>query len=328
MSCVIAPLALPFCGWLAMVNVVVRVPERAWAVLAAVLSLVLGGVGVLLAAAGWPLDELSSFLGITVVVVLLAALLRAQRAREAALVRERVAASREEQAQQRLHLARDMHDLVGHGLSAIAVQSSTARMALQAGQVDTALTAVSAVEAGSRETMAGVRALLALLREEEPQASRVPAPGLDDLPVLIKELHAVADIDLQVQEGLELAPSVGLCVYRVVQESLTNALKHSPGGRVSVRVMDVEGILVVEVADDGPRVAPFVGYGVGRTVATQGSGLGLRGMRERVGAQGGTLSAANREGGGWLVRATLPHPATPKPVLDPSGPASTNGVGA
>jgi signal transduction histidine kinase len=226
--------------------------------------------------------------------------IRTQRFRSELLARERVSTLQQEWARQRLALARDLHDLVGHGLSTIAVQSSTARLALQADRAGTALAAVTAVEKGSRDTMAGVRELLELLIEDaeepvDPSRSRRPAPGLSDIAALVAELPDVVSVDLDLQPGLSPAPVVGLCAFRVVQEALTNAVRHAPGAAVRVRVHSQGGALVVEVTDDG---AGSGGPG--------GAGFGLRGMRERLNALGGTLTAGPMTGGGWQLRAELP----------------------
>jgi signal transduction histidine kinase len=239
-----------------------------------------------------------------VVVCLSAVLVRSERGRLEAV---RLATASEE----RLRIARDMHDLVGHGLSAVAVQSSTARLALAAGDAPTALTALAAVETSSRTAMREMRQLLGVLTADnrgspgtEPDA---PAPGLPALPALIENVRAggVAitwETDVEPQT---VSQSVQLCTYRVVQEALTNAMKHSPGGVVAVSLM-------CERRADGSdglrlRVKSTQGAG-GRSHlpdAEADGGLGVRSIQARAASVGGTAHAAATDSG-WLVDARLP----------------------
>jgi signal transduction histidine kinase len=236
----------------------------------------------------------------TVVVTLAGVLVRSERARLDA-VRERAA------SEERLRIARDLHDLIGHGLGIVAVQSSTARMALDSGDTATARTAMSAVESSSRSAMREMRELLGVLRgigdaeiaeNAEGDASRPPAPGLADIASLVDNarLGGVAVTSENEGDFTDVPAAVQLCAYRVVQESLTNAIKHAAGAIVTVRVVGSEQMLRVVVETTG-------GTPAGEDVSS--SGLGLVGIRTRVAAAGGRVRMGPTPSG-WLVEAELP----------------------
>jgi signal transduction histidine kinase len=221
-----------------------------------------------------------------VVVGVTAQLVRERRARAEAQAR-RVA------AEERLRIARDLHDVLGHSLGGIAVQSSTGRLALDAGAPDAARDALVAIESASRESMREVREVLGMLRDSG-------APGLEALDDLVGTSRA-AGLTVEVARHGDLAglpPDTSRTAYRVVQEALTNAAKHAGPGRVRVAVRRTAGLLAVEVVDEG-RGAPAAG-------STGPPGHGLVGMRERVTAAGGTMAAGPDSGIGWRVRVELP----------------------
>ena len=302
----VAP-APPYAGWVALFAVAVHVPGRRRATVisgAAAAALVASMVG---AAALRPegRNELLALLLVTLIVLLGGALTRAERARVSAL-RERAASLEREQdavrgqagLQERLRIARDLHDLVGHGLSAIAVQSGTARVALEAGDLGAVRTALGHVEATSRGAMQEMRTLVGVLRGRSPDSSD-SAPGLDGLPALVERAGQAgvrARLDPMADVG-QVPPVVGRCAYRVVQEALTNVVRHAPGAAATVRLEARDGRLRVEVTDRGGARAG--------TVSASG-GHGLVGMRERVEILHGTLQAGPLDGGGWAVRACLP----------------------
>jgi signal transduction histidine kinase len=227
---------------------------------------------------------------VTVVVTLAAVLLRSERARVDAVRRQGA-------AEERLRIARDLHDLVGHGLSVVAVQSSTARMALDSGDPMTARAAMTAVEASSRTAMGELRQMLGVLTDE-PGGS--PAPGLGDLAALVDNVRAGGVVvELQCAGELDAVPqATQLGAYRLVQEAMTNAVKHAPGSLVSVRVRAADGCLFVEVESSG---------GSGTQQQRGGGGSGLDGLRARVAALSGQL-CSERTADGWLLRAELPLP--------------------
>jgi signal transduction histidine kinase len=299
--------APPYAGWVALFAVAAHVPGRRRAMVtsgAVAAALAAGAVG---AAVVHPdgLNELPALLMLTLIVLLGGALTRAERDRVSAL-RERAASLEREQdavrgeaaLEERLRIARDLHDLVGHGLSAIAVQSGTARVALDAGELGAVRTALGNVETSSHAAMQEMRALVGVLRERSFGAEE-SAPGLDGMPALVD--HACR---AGVRAGLDLAgdlgqvpPVVGECAYRVVQEALTNVARHAPGAAATVRIDARDGWLGVQVTDRG-------GTRPGPVSASRGHGL--VGMRERVEILGGTLEAGPVDDGGWTVRASLP----------------------
>ena len=230
---------------------------------------------------------------VTVIVVLGAVLVRSERSRAAAARGHAV-------AEERLRIAGDMHDLVGHGLSAIAVQSSTARVALDAGDEQAARAALTAVESTSRTAMREMRQLLGVLRDRSGNVSETdaPPPGLAEIATLVGNVRAggvAVTAELPPETG-QAPPEVQLCAYRVVQEALTNAVKHAPGAIVTVRVTSAEGTLHVVVDSSG---------GIRTQREADGGGLGLAGMRARVAAAGGQ-SRIGATAGGWRVDAQLP----------------------
>ncbi|HMQ27179.1 MAG TPA: ATP-binding protein, partial [Acidimicrobiales bacterium] len=163
--------------------------------------------------------------------------------------------------------------------------------------------ALEAISATSRTTLTEIRRLLGVLRDDEGEAAYAPAPGTDDLRALVAELTAAGvptELHLHGETG-DVPKGVELTAYRIVQEALTNVLKHGgPGASARVEVTFVPGAVDVEVADDG--------RGIDLSAAAAG-GHGLVGMRERVGVYGGTLDAGPRPAGGFRVRAHLPYDA-------------------
>jgi signal transduction histidine kinase len=237
---------------------------------------------------------------VTVVVTLAGVLVRSERARLDA-IRETGA------SEERLRIARDLHDLIGHGLGIVAVQSSTARMALDSGDTATARTAMSAVEASSRTALREMRELLGVLRgigdaesaeSADAETNRPPAPGLADITSLVDNIR-IAGVAVTSEIGGDLTDvprAVQLCAYRVVQESLTNALKHAPGAIVAVRVVGSGQLLRVVVETTG-------GTPTGEDVDS--GGLGLVSIRTRVAAAGGRVRMGPTPSG-WLIEADLP----------------------
>jgi signal transduction histidine kinase len=252
---------------------------------------------------------------VAVVAVLAGALSRVRRAevealqdRADALERERDAAAARAVAEERLRVARDLHDLVGHGLSAIAVQASTARVALRLGAVDTATDAVTAVETVTRDSLAEMRQVLGVLRTPAAAATR-PAPGLQDLGVLVAHTAAAGCVvSTEVVGDVSRVPaSVSLAAYRIVQESLTNVVKHAAGAAVTVRVAASPDALDLVVEDAPAPVDPPSDRTVVHVPAPRpAGGHGVAGMRERAAAFGGELVAGPTGGAGWRVAARVP----------------------
>ena len=221
--------------------------------------------------------------------------------RAARLEREREEKARQAAIQERLRIARELHDVVAHSLSVIGVQAGAARLVLDADPTPTrAREAVASIEATANRAMAEMRRALGILRDGEGPgaAALAPLPGLDQLPALLDQLRAAGlPVELTVQGTRRpLATSIDLSLYRIVQEALTNALKHAGPARAQVVVCYGTRDITVEVTDDGRR-APS---------ATSAQGTGTIGMRERVALFGGELRAGPRPDGGYAVRARLP----------------------
>ncbi|WP_408897830.1 sensor histidine kinase [Nocardioides sp. R1-1] len=198
--------------------------------------------------------------------------------------------------EERHRIAREMHDVVAHGLTTIVVQADGARAAAEH---DPSVTgpALSTIAATGREAIAELRRMLGLLRAEE--APTAPQPRLDDLPALLGEARAAGTpVVAQLPAPLPVvSDGVALTSYRIVQEALSNVRKHAgPGSTATVAVRVEAGAVVVEVRDDGR----------GAAAPDDGRGLGLAGMRERVDAHGGTLTSGPAPGGGFAVCARIP----------------------
>jgi signal transduction histidine kinase len=266
--------------------------------------------------------ELVVLIAVTVTAALLGMLVRSRRAqlgalrdRAAALERERESAAARAAAEERLRIARDVHDLVGHALSGIAVQSSTARLALEAGRAELARAALSAVESASRAALGEMRQLLGVLRAGDT-GEHGRAPGLGDLPDLVGRVHGQGlVVTLRAGEFGEVPGAVSLAAFRVVQEALTNVVKHADGSRVTVEVATSGGAVLVTVEDYAGQAAPpsKTGQpppcgGADQPLGELAGGHGLVGMRERVAGLGGELSAGPAgDHPGWRVQARIPY---------------------
>jgi signal transduction histidine kinase len=229
---------------------------------------------------------------------------------------------------ERARLASELHDVVTHNVSMMVVQAGAARQVLSADPGE-ATRALRAVESSGRTAMTELRHLLGLLSPPpgtadagEPAgppaappdaasnpggtADLAPQPGLEELREMVgRVVTAGLPVELRITgTPRDLPPGLGLAMYRVVQEALTNVIKHAGKPRTEVRLNYEPAALVVEVADDGrpiPAAGPAPDAGVPR-----GAGMGLLGLRERVALYGGELSAGPRPGGGWLVKARIP----------------------
>ncbi len=202
--------------------------------------------------------------------------------------------------EERLRIARELHDVVGHHLSLINVQAGTSlhRFHRDPAQGEAAL---AAIKESSRDALRDPRATLGILRQAGEEAPTAPAPpGLDGIGELIGSARSAGlTVHSRVARAADPPTEVGLAAYRIVQESLTNVSRHAPAAEVTVSVEDGPGELRIEVADDGP------GQGAGVP------GSGVRGMRQRASALGGELTAGPGPDGGFLVRARLPYEAAP-----------------
>jgi signal transduction histidine kinase len=213
-------------------------------------------------------------------------------------------------AEERLRIAQELHDVVAHSMSVIAVQAGVGAHVLN-DRPDQARTALDAISATSRGTLAEMRRLLGVLRNEDGTRAHAPAPGLADLPQLVDDVRAAGvPAELHVEGQTEsVHPGVELSAFRVVQEALTNVIKHAGAPtRVDVTVRHLPGSLALEVTDDGRGLAANARNGAAKP-GTEGAGCGLVGMRERVELWGGELSVGPAPGGGYQVKALLPYGA-------------------
>jgi signal transduction histidine kinase len=225
--------------------------------------------------------------------------------RTAELERAREELARRAVTEERLRLARELHDVVAHAMSVIAVQSGVGAHIADT-QPKEAAKALVAIEATSRAALEELRRLLGVLRQaDEPQGELAPVPGLGDLDGLLAEAgKAGLAVRLQVHGTRPPLPAgVDLSAYRIVQEALTNVVKHAGPATAQVVVGYRDQEIRVEVTDDGRGAVTSVGDG------RVGSGHGLIGMRERVAAFGGDLEVGPRPGGGFRVAARLPFAA-------------------
>jgi signal transduction histidine kinase len=227
-----------------------------------------------------------------------------ERLREltAELVRERAAAERSAAAEERTRIARELHDVIGHEITVIALQADAAAAAL-ARAPDRAAVPIDRIRAAAARTLTEMRRVVGLLRDPEDVEELRPQPGLADLTALVQAAcEGGADVDLVLAPPPAAPPSsVQLTAYRIVQEALTNARKHAPGAPVRVTVDGTGPAVCVEVrSGDGRAARPAVG------------GHGLLGMHERVRMHGGSLEAGPTPDG-FLVRARLPLPVQVSP---------------
>jgi signal transduction histidine kinase len=210
--------------------------------------------------------------------------------------RERDLAAREAVVEERARIARELHDVVAHGVSVMVVQAQAGPRLLA--DPDQARGVFSAIETTGREALVELRRLLGVLRGGDDQADTAPQPGLDALAALVEQVReAGLLVDLRIEgDRTELPPGVDLSAYRIVQEALTNTLKHAGRAEAEVILRYDSTVLELEILDNG----------VGPRTHVNGSGHGLVGMRERVALYGGTLEAGSRNGHGFAVRARLP----------------------
>ncbi|GAA2366418.1 sensor histidine kinase [Dactylosporangium salmoneum] len=259
-------------------------PNR-WGLTAAAAGAVLAGVGV-------RPPTVAVFFGLAAVGPAFAlGYVVAERRAQAALRDEQLV--RQATVEERLRVARELHDVVAHTMTLIVVKASIANHVAEKSPAE-ARDALRVIETAGREAMLEVRRMLDMLREDTPDA---PVRGLRDLPELAS-LATVGGVEVRLEldpPDAALPEAEGLAVYRIVQESLTNVVKHAAPARCRVRVEVRGGEVGIEVTDDG-----------GRAAAPGRAGHGLIGMRERAAMHGGTFAAGPRPGGGFAVRARLP----------------------
>ncbi|MFD9325351.1 sensor histidine kinase [Streptomyces sp. NPDC060065] len=229
-----------------------------------------------------------------VAIVALSELVRVRREQWARDRAERAQAARRRADEERLRMARELHDVLAHSISVINVQAGVG-LALLDSDPEQARTALTTIKAASKEALGEVRQVLDTLRAPG-DAPRAPAPGLDRLPELVEQAGR-AGLTVEIQgEAPKLSPGTDLAAFRIVQEALTNVVRHSGSRHARVLVDSTGGALRLRIDDDGPATGADAG----------GSGNGLAGMRERAAALGGTIEAGPRDDGGYRVLAELP----------------------
>ncbi|KFF99563.1 hypothetical protein IQ62_18065 [Streptomyces scabiei] len=209
-------------------------------------------------------------------------------------------AAEQAKVEERLRIARDIHDVVTHSVGLIAVRAGIANHVV-ASHPKEAREALTMIEDVARGALRDMRATLKVLRRDQEGAQDLrPVLGLSDLPSLVQPAEAAGvRVDLRSRGTEETPDGVALSAFRIVQEALTNVIKHAAPTRCRVHLTAERGTLTIDVADEGP--------GPGKRPSVAGGQMGLVGMKERVAAHGGTLSAGPRPGGGFQVLATLPY---------------------
>lgn len=252
-----------------------------------------------------------------VAVVALSELVRVRREQLAKDRAERAAAERRRADEERLRIARELHDVLAHSISVINVQAGVG-LALLDSDPEQARSALSTIKDASKEALGEVRQVLDTLRTPG-DAPRSPAPGLDRLPELTEQAGSAGlTVDITTEgTPATLPPGTDLAAFRIVQEALTNIVRHSGSRTARLLLRHTPGALEIRVDDDGPATG-----GAGEP----GGGNGLIGMRERAAALGGTVEAGPRPDGGFRVRARIPLTGTgtpdPGPVADTVTPAA------
>jgi signal transduction histidine kinase len=216
--------------------------------------------------------------------------------RAAALEREREASARAAAAEERGRIARELHDIVAHTLGVIVVQAGAERLHLE--PKSPLHEAFASIERSGREALEEMGRLLGMLRGQGDPGSRAPQPSLDQLDALLDRVRSTGlCVELEVDgEPRELQGGADVSAYRIVQEALTNTVRHAASNRARVRLRWTAAVLEIEVADDG----------VGPATEQTRSGHGLVGLRERVALYGGVLVTGRSDLGGYLLVATLP----------------------
>jgi signal transduction histidine kinase len=232
-------------------------------------------------------------------------LIRARRLRESlledrtvVLEREREERARAAVAEERARIARELHDIVAHAISVTVLQARGGRRLLRE-DPEEARRAFDTIERTGSQTLNEMRRLLGMLRANDEELALAPQPSLAALDALARQVtQAGLPVELRIEgEPAELPATVDLSAYRIVQEALTNALKHAGPARAIVSVRYGDGEVELEIVDDGAAAANGNGAGTGH---------GLLGISERVTVHGGAFDAGRRPGGGYAVRARLP----------------------
>jgi signal transduction histidine kinase len=233
-----------------------------------------------------------------------AALTRELRANAQRLEREQQERARRAAAEERNRIARELHDVVAHGVSVMVIQTQAARR-VAGNDREAARAALSSVQTCGRDALMEMRRMIGVLRHGEEELAGASAPALSQLGALVARARAAGlPVELRIDgEPRDLTPGLDLVVFRVVQEALTNAIKHAGPARALVTVTFTTAALELEISDTGRGPALADGD-------TDAAGQGLVGMRERLVLYGGELQTGRARGGGFKVRARIPLPET------------------
>ena len=316
-------LATPHAGpWPVMVtsmiahaSVVLLVSRRQW--ITGLAAAVTASLGVVVVAFTTPVPvsmqgaataDLIVFVSITGVAWLIGLLLGRWTTARAQLVREREVSAaelaRRQAAEERTQLARELHDVVAHGMSAIQVQASSARYRISSLPAE-AVDEFDGIAALARASMSEMRALLMVLRNDGTESESSPQPTVTDIPQLVDSAARTGsrvELDDRLQ-GDDLDPVLSLTVYRIVQESLSNVARHATGADTLITLERRGNTVHVEVRNAAAAPEPPGGAGI-----ADAGGHGISGMRERVSLHGGTLEASHTDDAGFVVRAAIPVP--------------------
>jgi signal transduction histidine kinase len=278
---------------------------------AAIASLLLGFVGFLWLAfwlgrepaPGW--GETAALAAWLTALLCVTELVRSRRDRAREAARLHAEAELRRVADERMRIARDIHDAVAHNMSLINIQAGVA-LHLMDEEPGRAREALSTIKDASKEALVELRSIVGVLRQVDEDAPRSPTPSLARLDDLVTNA-AAAGVDVRVDLNADLGAvprSTDLAAFRILQESLTNVARHSDAHAAVVRLHTRDGVLGIEVLDEG------TGRGDGQGAGLPGGGNGIAGMRERAASVGGRLEAGPRPGGGFAVRAELPLDAS------------------
>jgi signal transduction histidine kinase len=227
-----------------------------------------------------------------------AEMVRIRREREVAALRSRLEEERRRVSDERVRIARELHDVLAHSISVINVQAAVG-LHLVEDRPEQARSALTAIKDVSKDALRELRSVLAALRQPDEPLERAPAPSLASLDALVART-AAGGLEVRTEIAgrmTELPASVDLAAFRILQEALTNVIRHAGSSTATVQIVHDGEMLVVVVEDDGRGVS---------SNGSTGLGAGIQGMRERAAALGGTVEAGPRQGGGFRVLARLP----------------------
>jgi signal transduction histidine kinase len=271
-----------------------------WPLLSAGALLATGTVIAITTTVDVPLPDWATAYAILLPVALFGLLIRSARSRAEAATQRAEAMRAAAVAGERSRIARELHDVVSHHVSVMVIQAGAAGKVLD-NRPDLARGALDSIAGSGREAMTELRHILGVLAPPGDDPLH-PQPGIDQLGALVDKVRAAGQPVSLHCAVTGLPYGLGVATYRVVQEALTNALRYAPGAATAVTVSADNGLLRVDVVDDG---AP------GRRPAATGTGSGLLGLSERMALYGGVLETGHRAGGGFRVRATIPLDGAP-----------------